>query len=130
MHINYKWKYLGIIILLIAGYFFLFYFSVGTNKHTLCLFKNITNIPCPACGSGRATILLFHGEIWKSLMLNPLAIVTNILILGSIIWMILDIFKGKERFFPFLKKDVNWKWKVLLVVIIFSNWIWNIVKGL
>jgi len=130
MRFNYKLKYFGIIFILISAYFFLYYFSSSINGHTVCIFKNITGVPCPACGSIRATMLLFYGQFWESVLVNPFGIITNILIIGSIIWMIIDILKGKETYFPFLKKDWNWKVKILLLLIILLNWIWNIEKGI
>lgn len=129
MQFNYKLKYLGIIMILISGYFFLYFFSSSINGHTLCIFKNMTGVPCPACGSTRATILLFHGEFWKSILINPFGIITSILIIVSIIWMLIDILGSKETYFPFLKKDWNWKIKTILLLIIMINWIWNIIKG-
>lgn len=130
MRINFKLKYFGIILILISGYFFLFNFSSSLDGHTVCIFKKVTGIPCPACGSIRATFLLLHGEIWESVLINPFGIVTNILIIGSIIWMIIDILKYKETYIPFLQKDWNKKIKITVFIIIIANWIWNIEKGL
>ncbi|WP_394706447.1 DUF2752 domain-containing protein [Draconibacterium orientale] len=129
MQCNYKLKYLGAIIILVSGYFFLYNYSNSVNGHTVCVFKNMTGIPCPACGSIRATLLLFHGEFWKSIQINPFGIITNTLIIGSIIWMIIDIINNRETFFPFLKRDWNWKIKIIVTLIILINWILNIEKG-
>ena len=130
MRFNYRLKYLGIIIILISGYFFVYNYSNSIGGNTVCIFKNVTGLPCPACGSTRATLLLFHGEFLESILINPFGIITNILILCSIIWLIIDIVKGKETYFPFLKKDWNWKIKTILLIIIMINWIWNIKKGI
>ena len=129
MHFNYKIKYLIIITFLIMGYLFLLINGFPEDK-TLCIFKNLTGIPCPACGSTRATLLLFHGEIRKSLLLNPFGLVTNIIIIISIAWMAADIIKKRETFLPFLKTDWNIWVKITLLIIILINWIWNISKGL
>ena len=130
MRINYRWKYLVIIIALITGYFLLFNFSIYLNGHTVCLFKNVTGIPCPACGSTRATNLLFKGKIRDSILINPFGILTNISIVISIFWMISDMARGKETFFSFLKKDWDKRIKIFIYLIILINWIWNIKKGL
>lgn len=130
MRINLKLKYLGIILGLITGYFFLLNFSSWLEGHTVCIFKIATGVPCPACGSIRATLLLMQGEIWESVLTNPLGIVTNIVIIISIIWMIIDILKHKETYVPFLQKDWNKKIKITVFLIIIANWIWNIEKGL
>ncbi len=130
MHINYKLKYLGIIVILISGYFFLYNFSSSLSGHTICIFKRIVSLPCPACGSTRATLLLLHGEIWSSILLNPLGVITNSIILLSIFWMIKDIIKDRETYLPFLKRDWDRRVKIIVFILIVANWIWNIVKGL
>jgi hypothetical protein len=112
---------------LISGYFFL-YFSQIINNHTFCIFKNITGVPCPSCGSTRATVLLLHGEFQKSVLINPFGIITNILILLSIAWMIRDIIKENETFLPFLKKTWDYRIQIFIFLIILANWIWNIEK--
>jgi hypothetical protein len=129
MRFDFKLKYLVFIIFLISGYFFLL-FSGIFNNHTFCLFKNITGIPCPACGTTRATLLLFHGEFINSILINPFGILTNLLILSSIVWMIRDIIKNNDTFLPFLKRDWDYRIKILLMLIVLTNWIWNIVKGI
>jgi len=130
MQINYKLKYLGIILILFSGYFFLYNFSDSIEGHSVCFFKNVTGIPCPACGSTRATIHLLHGEFWNSILINPFGILTNILITVSIFWMIMDIVKNKETFFQFLRQDWNNRIKFFALLIVLINWIWNIKKGI
>ncbi len=130
MQFNYKMKYLGIIFILILGYFFLYNYSSSIGGHTVCIFKNITGIPCPACGSTRATILLLHGNIWESILMNPFGIITNFLIFGSVCWMIYDIIKGRDTFFVKMKMSWDKRIKIILILIIVVNWIWNIKKGL
>jgi len=122
--------YLVIIIVIVTGYFLLFFFHSSLDGHTLCLFKNMTGVACPACGSTRATALLLHGELMSSLLLNPLAVVTNIGILVSVMWMFVDIVRVKETFFPFLSRNWPLAIKLVVLVLILSNWVWNIVKGL
>jgi len=129
MHINYKLKYLAIIFILISGYFFLYNFSNLIEGDTFCIFKSITGFPCPACGSTRATLLLLHSQFWNSILINPFGLLTNILVIFSIFWMIIDIIKNKETFLPFLKRDWNINIKIFVLVVVLANWIWNIVKG-
>lgn len=130
MHINYKLKYLGIILILISGYFFLYNFPDLLEGHTVCLFKKITGIPCPACGSTRATLQLIHGQFLNSILINPFGMLTSFLILISIFWMIRDILRSKETFIPFLIKDWSGSVKLFALLIVLANWIWNIKKGL
>src|SRR6056297_2447193 len=114
MRINFKWKYLGIILVIISGYFFLYFNSNQFETQTMCPFKLLTGMPCPACGSTRATIQILHGNFRSSILLNPFGLITNLLILISIFWMIFDVIKNKETYMPFLKKDWNKKIKLMV----------------
>lgn len=126
----YKLKYLTIIITIIVGYFFLYYSSSSLDGFTFCIFKAVTGLPCPACGSTRATVFLLHYDLYSAFLFNPLAIITNICILISVFWMIVDIIFSRQSFFKFLK--MNWPmWlKIIAFSLILLNWIWNIYKGL
>ena len=132
MQFNFKLKYLAIIISIIAGYFFLYHFSSSLEaNHSVCLFKNITGIPCPSCGTTRASIKLLHGEFINSILLNPLGFLVGIALSISIFWMSFDIYKNKETFLPFIKKDFVNKYIIIFAVLLtLANWIWNIYKGL
>ena len=130
MRVDNKSKNILLVLAILAGYFLLFFFPHFISNNSFCLFKYITGIPCPACGSTRATILLFDGEFLKSILLNPLGIITNALIFISFFWLIKDVFTGKNQYLDFMKSNWQLKYKIFLVVIILSNWIWNIKKGI
>lgn len=132
MQFNYKLKYLAIIIIVISGYFFLHYSSDTIDGYTFCIFKNLTGFPCPACGSTRATVALLHGNFLESIQINPLAILTNVLIVASVIWMLIDLVRKKQSYFFFMKKKWNWNWKItmFLILTLIANWILNIQKQL
>jgi len=127
---NYKVKYSVIIISILTGYFFLINYFELNHGITVCYFKNITGIPCPSCGSTRATYALLHGNVLSSILINPLAIITNFIIFISIFWMIFDIIKNKETFCPFLKRDWDTIIKIIGGLLILINWGWNIHNGL
>jgi Protein of unknown function (DUF2752) len=130
MLVDNKSKKILIIFAIVAGYFLLFFFPHFISNYSFCLFKYVTGIPCPACGSTRATILLFDGEFIKSILLNPLAIITNVLIFLSFLWLIKDVLSDKNEYLDFMKRNWQLKYKIMVAVIILSNWIWNIKKGL
>ena len=37
-----------------------------------CVFKGLTGIPCPTCGSTRSVVHLSHGDILSAFTMNPL----------------------------------------------------------
>ncbi len=127
---DFRLRYAILLILGAIGYLF-FYFSPSSSEDLLlCPFKTITGIPCPACGSTRATILLFKGEFEAAFWLNPLVYITHSLALAIGIWMVKDILTHRETFFPFLRR--KWSWYILLPILLllaFNMW-WNYIKGL
>lgn len=46
-----------------------------TPPFEVCVFKNMTNLPCPGCGLTRSFLYLGHLRIWDSLRMNPFGIV-------------------------------------------------------
>ena len=55
-----------------------------TDGPILCLFRNLTGLPCPFCGSTRAVGNIVHGNFIEALYLNPLGYVF-LLLLGTVI---------------------------------------------
>jgi hypothetical protein len=127
---NLKYTYPAGIVLILAGYFIFAKTPSLFSRITFCPFKTLTGIPCPACGSTRATSLLLQGHLHEAVMLNPLVLLVHLIIPVFLFWMLYDILKGRDTFLPNLKKDWNPKVKVLVFGIILCNWIWNIYKGL
>ncbi len=37
-----------------------------------CVFKALTGIPCPTCGSTRSIVYLSHGDVISAFLMNPL----------------------------------------------------------
>ncbi len=42
---------------------------------SVCIFHGLTGLPCPACGLTRSFVWLLHGELSRSLQLNPFGVV-------------------------------------------------------
>ncbi|MEB3003787.1 DUF2752 domain-containing protein [Capnocytophaga sp. G2] len=101
---------------------------------SLCIFKHITHLPCPACGTTRAVISLFRGDGYKALYINPLGIITSILLITIPIWLFIDLFAQKTTLFRFYNSCENFFKRPLIFVffciLILFNWIWNIYKGI
>jgi len=125
-----------LLIACLAGLIYLFY-----NIHTLqsqtfrvCIIKNVTDYPCPSCGTTRAVTLLLKGRFIESLVLNPIGIVVAIIMIIFPIWILIDIIFKKETFYFWYKKaegTIRKPWLAsILIVLVLLNWIWNIYKHL
>lgn len=127
-----------IFIACISGYSWLF---VGLSSEQsmskpfeVCLIKNITNVPCPSCGSTRSILALTKGNIIEAFNINPLGFLIAIIMVILPLWIIADITAKKNTLFNFYQKTETYLRKpqlaIPLVLIVIFNWIWNISKGL
>jgi hypothetical protein len=121
----------------LAGYVWLGYnfFDEEVNHNfTVCIFKNVTGVPCPSCGITRSLVQLVHGNILEAIYVNPLGLLAALFLLIAPCWLLADIFNKKESFMNafrhgemLLKKHVVY---VPLILLGLLNWYWNIIKDL
>ena len=102
---------------------------------TLCLFKNMTGIPCPSCGVTRSVLLIMQGEFIQAVLMNPLGIIAVALLIILPTWMAIDLIQKKQSLLrvythaeTFIK--TNKSIYIPLIALVALNWIWNITKGL
>lgn len=57
---------------LIIGPAFVYFFNPETSFYPPCLFKKLTSLQCPGCGSARACYHLLHGDFLAALDYNLL----------------------------------------------------------
>ena len=104
------------------------------NNPTPCLFKNITGIACPSCGSTRSLISIINGNFTDAFFINPLGYVIAIILLALPLWLLYDVILKNDTLYRNYKKFeavLQIKWLAgILVLLILINWIWNIMKGL
>ena len=119
-----------------TGYLWLFINLLLIDKHAynVCLFKKITHLPCPSCGSTRSVAELLHGNITNAILINPLGLIIVILLTVVPLWLVFDLVTRKKTLAEFYYHCENIIRKPLvaipLIVLILMNWIWNIAKGL
>jgi len=96
----------------------------------ICLFRTVTGIPCPSCGTTHAVISIIKGDLKKALHENILGFPVTLMILLFPTWIIIDIIRKKVSFYQFYlrsefflrNKWIAWSAMALLL----ANWGWHI----
>ncbi len=100
----------------------------------LCPIKRVTGYPCPSCGSTRSVRAIMQGDLVGAIYWNPLGLVIFMILIICPFWIAFDYCFKKETLFDFYKKIEQVfrnKWfAIFAILLILSNWIWNINKGL
>lgn len=131
--------YILILFACFFGFSWLLFLTLAPVKNsgldlTVCVFKRVTSLPCPSCGTTRAVSYMFNGEIVTSLFLNPFGIIVAGIMVVSPVWIIWDTIAKKQSFYNFYikteklirKKEIA----IPLIVLVILNWVWNIYKHL
>lgn len=132
-----KRLYLYVTTLLIVSYAYMgfaLYHKDNPGKGTVCVFKNITGIACPSCGSTRAVVLLTEGKITQAALTNPLGYLIAFFMLALPFWLLYDAVTQKTTFYNRYRaaeKVISSRWIIaILILLVLSNWVWNIFKNL
>ena len=62
----------------------------GHEFHWVCWFKQLTGMPCPACGMSRSVILTLHGHLGQALQINaagPFAVFGLLLVASGMLFL-------------------------------------------
>ena len=71
-----------------------------------CVFREVTGLYCPGCGSGRAALALLHGHVGAAFRHNPLLFLLGLPCAALLVWEYLRfVFLGLH-----LKKPVLPRW--------------------
>jgi len=124
-----------ILIGCLVAYFLLFWSVRWPEKAvSVCLFKQITTLPCPSCGSTRAIVSLVNGFFFQALMINPLGLILVALLIVLPFWVFFDFLFAKQSLFLWHKQANstlrNPRILFPFLLLITVNWIWNITKHL
>lgn len=99
-----------------------------------CLFRWLTGVPCPACGSTRALRVLLQGDVAQAFLINPNGIVLAVLLVGVPVGLLADAVRRRATLYVlFCRIDTTLRrraWFVAGAVLVLLNWIWNIYKGI
>lgn len=121
-----------------AGYSWLIFTWFRQVSHLsepgICLFKQVTTIPCPSCGSTRSVLSLLKGDLAGAFYWNPFGVLLISVLLIAPFWILYDLASQKESLLTaYVKAErfLRLKWVAIpAILIVITNWIWNINKGL
>ncbi|MGV8827724.1 MAG: DUF2752 domain-containing protein [Breznakibacter sp.] len=96
-----------------------------------CIFHKVTGLPCPACGTTRATVMLIHGQIWEAISTNPLSLATTTIMLLAPLWIAFDLVTRKSSLlvaYRWMEQQLKQKRVAIpLVLLVVAIWIRNIL---
>ncbi len=116
-------------IITAAGYVWLIHNLISANAGTgVCIFRHISSLPCPSCGTTTSVTSLLSGNFWNAIYSNPLGIPVAAAMLIIPFWIAYDLFTGRQtlrnafnKCEGFLKKPSVALTAIILVAV---NWIW------
>jgi len=95
---------------------------------TVCMFKGLTGLPCPTCGSTRAAARLFDLDLPGALAMNPLATVVAVTIA---LWAVVDLaFLPSRRSLRIeLSPRLRYLLRAAILIAFFANWVYLLAAG-
>ncbi len=93
---------------------------------SLCVFRNVTDLPCPTCGTTRATLAFARGDVLAGVLYNPFVVtaITIGLTLCAVQWMF-----GRRIAIAISPRSKRFGW-VLVAVGFLTNWAYLIARGI
>ena len=104
-----------------------------SQEYGFCIFKHVTGIPCPSCGSTRSILSIINGDLYDGLLWNPIGFLLLLILTITPLWLLIDIiFKKESLYRSYLKAEQIFKRKYITIpsiLFLMIIWIWNIFKG-
>jgi hypothetical protein len=98
----------------------------------MCLFKRVTGIPCPSCGTTRSLLYISRLDVRDACYANPFGFILAASIILFPFWVLYDIIARKNSFYTFYRNTellIRKRWVAIsLICIVAANWFWNIYK--
>jgi hypothetical protein len=128
--------YILILCFALAGYSWVILnhllLKVNNPVPDICLFRQVTGIPCPSCGTTHAVLSIVKGNFRQAVNENILGFPLTLIMILFPAWIIFDLVRKRDSFyrFYFLAESIlrkNWvAWSGLAVLLI--NWGWHIFR--
>ena len=106
----------------------LYEWLAATTDHRLplCVFRGLTSLPCPTCGTTRATLAFARGDILAGVLYNPF--VVTALAIGLALCAVQWGF-GKRIEIAISPRSKRFGW-ALVAVLFLTNWAYLIARGI
>ena len=91
-----------------------------------CVFRSLTGIPCPSCGTTRAATAFLQGDLMTAFINNPLAALAGLLFVAGA--PIAVIWTTARWSVPSLSNPLPLWVRIGAVCLIAANWIYLIVR--
>ena len=118
-----------------VGYLYLaikLIWNTGESGVRLCLFRTITDIPCPACGSTRAMLELLHGNFGIAFSYNPISYIQLIFLVVAPALLLYDYARKRQTLFNtynyLISQIERPRNAIVLISLIIINWIYIIIS--
>jgi len=127
--------YQSVLFLSLAGFIWVILSLYNVNLVFFgCPFYKITGFPCPACGSTRSVNAFLLGDYGKAFSINPLGLLTSLLMIISCIWICRDYLLHSSSYYTVYRKAEQFIRKPgvasVFIILLLANWLWNITKQL
>lgn len=96
------------------------------SEATLCVFRNVTGLPCPTCGSTRVVLAAARGDFLGAWLCNP-AVATG-MVLG-LAWLLLRLGFGRTMTLNLNAPHRRAAW-ITAAAIVLANWVYVIARHL
>jgi len=95
---------------------------------TLCVFKGLTGLPCPTCGSTRVLGRLFALDFAGALAMNPFTTLVTVLVAA---WAVADLalLPSRRALDLDVPKRLGFALRVGALVLFLANWVYLIAAG-
>ena len=93
-------------------------------RYSICVFHNVTGLPCPGCGMTRAFLAIGHGNLVSAWKLNALSLP---LFFGGLLWLGNEVLAmAGGRAVRFRRTTVN-RASLAALIVVFAYWVYRLV---
>lgn len=95
--------YALVILLGFAGQVWIIYsyhkLGKGEEAFNTCIFRRVTGIPCPSCGTIHSIVSILHGDFVKAFKENPLGYAGLLIVAVLPFWALADLASGRRSLY-------------------------------